>query len=230
MRNIGRVLFLCSVMSFLCLPLVYADNAKLDMRIDECDDLIREIMQMPEKSIPADLLAKASGIAIFPSVLKAGFIFGGRYGNGVVLHRDKETGKWSAPSFYTVAGGSWGLQIGGQIIDLVLVITNERGMKSLLNDKFTLGGDAAASAGPVGRNAEIATDLLLKAGILSYSRSKGLFAGITLKGAILAPDSKANEAYYGEKLTVEDILMDNKVKPTKEAQELINTIKKYSRS
>lgn len=230
MSKISTVLLLCLAIVHLCSNIVYADNAKLDMRIDECDDLVREIMQMPEKSIPADLLAKASGIAIFPSVLKGGFIFGGRYGTGVVLHRDKATGKWSAPSFYTIAGGSWGLQIGGQIIDLILVITNERGMKGLLQDNFTMGGDAAASAGPVGRNAEVATDLLLKAGILSYSRSKGLFAGITLKGAVLAPNAKANEAYYGEKLTSTDILMDNKVKPTKKAQELISTIEKYSRS
>jgi lipid-binding SYLF domain-containing protein len=221
---------LCPFFVFFCLIVsqVYADDVKLDMRIDECKDLIDEIMQMPENSIPADLLEKASGIAIFPSVIKGGFVFGGAFGKGIVIHRDKETGAWSAPSFYTIAGGSWGLQIGGQLVDLVLVITNERGMKGILQDKFTVGTDAAASAGPVGRNAEIGTDILLKAGILSYSRSKGLFAGITLKGAVIAPDNKANELYYGKKLLVEEILMGNKVKPSKKAQELIDTIKGYA--
>jgi len=221
----------CSFFVFFCVmqSLVYAEDAKLDMRIGECKDLIDEIMQMPEKSIPEDLLAKASGIAIFPSVIKGGFVFGGNYGKGIVMHRDKKTGVWSAPSFYTIAGGSWGLQIGGQLVDLVLVITNERGMKGLLQDKFTLGTDAAASAGPVGRNAEIGTDVLLKASILSYSRSKGLFAGVTIKGAVVAPDNKANELYYGKPLSAEEIIMQNKAKPSKKAAELIDTIKSYSK-
>ena len=206
-----------------------ADNSKLNIKISEADDLIREIMQIPEQSIPADLLAKAEGIVIFPSVLKGGFIFGARYGTGVALHRDKKTRKWSAPCFYRIAGGSWGLQIGGQVVDLVLVITNERGMKGLLENNFTLGGDAAVSAGPVGRNAEIATDLFLKAGIVSYSRSKGLFAGVALDGAVLSPVADANEKYYGKKLTSYDILMANKVEPTAEGNALILTINKYSK-
>jgi len=208
---------------------VCADNSKLNIKISEADDLILEIMQMPEQSIPADLLAKAEGIVIFPSVLKGGFIFGARYGTGVALHRGKKTRKWSAPCFYRIAGGSWGLQIGGQVIDLVLVITNERGMKGLLQNNFTLGGDAAVSAGPVGRNAEVATDLFLKAGIVSYSRSKGLFAGIALDGAVLSPIADANEKYYGKQLTSYDILMANKVQPTDEGKALIATINKYSK-
>jgi len=206
----------------------YAGSAKLNMRIDDCADLLDEVMQMPEQSIPEDLLAKAKAIAIFPSVLKGGFIFGGRYGNGVVLKRDKRSGKWSAPSFYTIAGGSWGLQIGGQVIDLILVITNDRGMRALLQDKFTLGGDLAGSAGPIGRNAEIATDLMLKAGILSYSRSKGLFAGLTLKGAIITPDSKSNETYYGKPVSAEEILIEQSVEPTKNCKELISILRKYA--
>jgi lipid-binding SYLF domain-containing protein len=210
-------------------PCACADNASLNIKISEADDLIREIMQMPEQSIPSDLLSKAEGIVIFPSVLKGGFIFGARYGTGVALHRDKNTRKWSAPCFYRIAGGSWGLQIGGQIIDLVLVITNERGMKGLLQNNFTLGGDAAVSAGPVGRNAEASTDLFLKAGILSYSRSKGLFAGIALDGAVLSPIADANENYYKQSLTSYDILMANKVQPTAEGRALITTIEKYTK-
>ncbi len=216
-----------SIFLLLCVP-AFADIAKLNTEIDECDDLIREVMQMPENSIPEDLLEKAEGIVIFPTVLKGGFIFGARYGTGVALHRDKKTGKWSAPCFYRIAGGSWGLQIGGQVIDLILVITNERGMKGLLQNNFTIGGDASASAGPVGRNAEISTDLFLKAGILSYSRSKGLFAGVALDGAVLSPVADANEEYYGEKLTSYDILMADKVKPTQQGMALIKTIEKYS--
>jgi SH3 domain-containing YSC84-like protein 1 len=226
--------FLGMVCLFLCIGIIaglpcYADNAKLDLKIGEADDLIREIMQMPEQSIPSDLLSKAEGIVIFPSVLKAGFIFGARYGTGVALHRDKNTRRWSAPCFYRIAGGSWGLQIGGQVVDLVLIITNERGMKGLLENNFTLGGDAGVSAGPVGRNAEIATDLYLKAGILSYSRSKGLFAGIALDGAVISPMADANEQYYKEKLTSYDILMANKAKTTDSAKTLIATLDKYTK-
>ncbi|MDD5504075.1 MAG: lipid-binding SYLF domain-containing protein [Candidatus Omnitrophica bacterium] len=221
----------CALVMLLSIiaPCACADNASLNIKISEADDLIREIMQMPEQSIPSDLLSKAEGIVIFPSVLKGGFIFGARYGTGVALHRDKNTRKWSAPCFYRIAGGSWGLQIGGQIIDLVLVITNERGMKGLLQNNFTLGGDAAVSAGPVGRNAEASTDLFLKAGILSYSRSKGLFAGIALDGAVLSPIADANENYYKQSLTSYDILMANKVQPTAEGRALITTIEKYTK-
>ena len=218
------MLFVVSVVSPAC-----ADNSKLNIKISEADDLLREMMQMPEQSIPADLLSKAEAIVIFPSMLKGGFIFGARYGTGVALHRDKTTRQWSAPCFYRIAGGSWGLQIGGQVVDLILVVTSDRGMKGLLQNNFTLGGDAGVSAGPVGRNAEIATDLYLKAGIFSYSRSKGLFAGIALDGAVVSPIADANEKYYGQKLTSYDILMANKVKPTKEGKALIATIGKYSK-
>lgn len=226
-----KLFYLAMCSAILCLPVstALADNAKLDMRIDECKDLIDEVMGMPDNAIPAKLLADCSGIAIFPSVLKGGFIFGGGFGRGVVLYHDKGTRTWSAPSFYTIAGGSWGLQIGGQIIDLILVITNERGMKGLLQDKFIIGGDIAASVGPVGRNAEVGTDLLLKAAIVSYSRSKGLFIGIALKGAVIMPDKKANMNYYGKGLSAEEILMGNEVRPTKTARELINTLKRYKK-
>lgn len=220
------VLVIC--LSLLCLSAsrANAEKAKLEMRIDECKDLLEEVMQMPDKSIPSKLLREARGIAIFPSVIKVGFIFGGRYGQGLVLYHDKNTDTWSAPSFYTIAGGSWGLQIGGQVIDLILVITNERGIKGLLQDKFTIGGDIAVSAGPVGRNAEAGTDLLLKAGILSYSRSKGLFAGIAINGAVIMPDEEANKIYYGQELTAEEILLQKKIRPTPTARKLITTLKK----
>ena len=216
--------------ALLILPatLLYAADAKLDARIEECADLFDEVMQMPDKAIPEDLLSKCSGVAIFPSVLKGGFFIGGRYGKGVILYHDKKTGKWSSPAFYTIGGVSYGLQFGGQAIDLILVITSKRGMKSLLDDAITLGGDMAVSAGPVGRNAEANTDLPLKAGMFSYSRSRGLFAGIALKGGVIKQDANSNEAYYGEGTTVNDILFKKKVKPTKTANELIRVLERYS--
>lgn len=216
--------FVVSVVSPAC-----ADNSKLNIKISEADDLLREMMQMPEQSIPVDLLSKAEGIVIFPSVLKGGFIFGARYGTGVALSRDKKTRQWSAPCFYRIAGGSWGLQIGGQVVDLILVITSDRGMKGLLENNFKLGADAGVSAGPVGRNAEVGTDLYLKSGMLAYSRSKGLFAGVALDGAVISPIADSNEKYYGQKLTSYDILMANKAQPTTEGKALIATINKYSK-
>ncbi len=205
------------------------DVSRLDERIQNCISLFEEIMQMPDKGIPEDLLADSCGIAIFPSVIKGGFIIGGRYGKGIVLYHNPETGEWSAPAFYTVKGLSYGLQIGGQAIDLILVVTTDRGMRSFLNNELSLGGDVAVAAGPVGRTAAADTDLRLKASIFSYSRSKGLFAGISLKGAIIRPDDKANEKYYGQKLTPEDILYAGKVKPTPTAQQLIEVLEKYSK-
>jgi SH3 domain-containing YSC84-like protein 1 len=224
----GAVVFFLAF-SMLVVSPAYADNSKLNIKISEADDLLREIMQMPEQSIPTDLLSKAEGIVIFPSVLKGGFIFGARYGTGVALSRDKKTRQWSAPCFYRIAGGSWGLQIGGQVVDLILVITSDRGMKGLLENNFKLGADAGVSAGPVGRNAEVGTDLYLKAGMLAYSRSKGLFAGVALDGAVISPIADSNEKYYGKKLTSYDILMANKVEPTKEGKALIETLDKYSK-
>ena len=227
--KIRKIFIFLALFTLFSASFVYAENAKLDRRIEECADLFEEVMQMPDKAIPEDLLSKCSGVAIFPSVLKGGFFIGGRYGKGVVLYRDKRTGKWSTPAFYTIGGLSYGLQIGGQAIDLILVITNKRGMKSLIKNSITLGGDLAASVGPVGRNAEAGTDLLLKAGILSYSRSRGLFAGIAIKGAVIKQDIETNKSYYDEDVTAEDILFKKKVKPTPTGRELIKVLGRYSK-
>src|SRR3989338_5506970 len=140
---------------------------------------MNEIMMAPDQSIPEELLAKCKAIAIYPSVLKGSFIFGARFGRGVVLKRDEQTGKWGPVAFSTIGGGSWGLQIGGQATDLILVIMNERGMTGLLSNNFTLGADASVAAGPVGRQTEAGTDLTLSSGILAYSRNRGLFAGVS---------------------------------------------------
>ena len=205
-----------------------ADLSKLEKRLKDCDEVINEIMQMPDKAIPTDLLSKCAAVAIFPYVLKGGFFVGARYGKGVIIAHDPRTGKWKSPAFFTIGGGSFGLQFGAQAIDLILVIMNERGLEGLLKDRVTLGGDAAVAAGPVGRSASADTDLLLKAGIFSYSRSKGFFAGVAVKGAVIAPDKKANQAYYGGPVDVKEIILGDKIIPPASSRNLINTLNEFS--
>ena len=156
-----------------------------------------EIMNVKDKAIPKELLDTAEAIAVFPGVLKAAFIFGGRGGQGVISRRVK--GGWSAPAFFNLGGGSFGPQIGAQRTDYVLLIMNPSGLEGLLKDKFELGGEASIAAGPVGREAAASTNPRLEAGILSYSRSKGAFIGAALKGAVISPDNDLNEAIYGKK-------------------------------
>jgi SH3 domain-containing YSC84-like protein 1 len=156
-----------------------------------------EIMNTPERAIPQKLLDKAEAIAVFPGVIKAGFIVGGRVGDGVISRRTK--GGWSAPAFFNLAGGSVGLQIGAAKTDYVLLFMNEEALSGLLKDKFEIGGEGSAAAGPVGRSASVSTDALLRAGIISYSRSKGLFAGLEIKGTVISPDNDDNLAVYGMK-------------------------------
>jgi len=164
--------------------------------------VFNEIMGTREKSIPGDLLDKAEAVAVFPSVLKAGFIVGGRGGSGVISRRVK--GGWSAPAFFDLGGGSIGLQIGASSTDYILLFMNDNAVDSLLGDKFEIGGEGSAAAGPVGRSASASTDLKLNAQILSYSRSKGAFAGLELKGVVIKPDNEDNLQVYG--MTARDIL------------------------
>lgn len=156
-----------------------------------------EIMNVKDKAIPKELLDTAEAIAVFPSVIKAAFIVGGRGGQGVISRRVK--GGWSAPAFFNLGGGSFGPQIGAQKTDYILLIMNESGLNGLLKDKFELGGEVGIAAGPVGREAAASTNPRLEAGILSYSRSKGVFVGAALKGAVITPDNDLNEAIYGHK-------------------------------
>jgi len=158
-----------------------------------------DIMNVKDSAIPKELLDKAEAIAVFPSVVKAAFLIGGRGGQGVISRRVK--GGWSAPAFFNINGGSFGPQIGAQKTDYVFLIMNEDGINGLLKDKFELGGEAGVSAGPVGRDAAASTNLRLDAGILSYSRSKGAYIGAALKGAYISPDNDLNEAIYGKKAT-----------------------------
>jgi SH3 domain-containing YSC84-like protein 1 len=185
-----------------------------------------QIMDTPDKGIPKELLEKAECVAVFPSVLKAGFIVGGRGGRGVASCRTI-TG-WSAPAYFTLGGGSIGLQIGAQSTDFVMLFMNKDGMKSLLSDEFTLGGDASVAAGPVGRQAGASTDLKLNAQILSYSRSKGLFAGLELKGVVIKADKDDMRDVYGEGVTAKDVLKDNTIKAPVSVRAFPTKLARYS--
>ena len=213
---------------FLTTPSFAEPRPDLDARIWEAKEVMKEIMMAPDQSIPEELLAKCKAIAIYPSVLKGGFIFSARWGRGVVLKRDEATGKWGPVAFSTIGGGGWGFQIGGSATDLILVIMNERGMNGLLSTNLTLGADANVAAGPIGRASEASTDLTLRAGIFSYSRSRGLFAGIALDGAVLTQDNNSNTAYYGKYVTSRDILLGNAVTIQPSSQALIDALTENS--
>ena len=165
-------------------------------RLEAATVVFEEIMNAPDNAIPRSIFEKAEAVAIIPNTVKAGFIFGGHRGKGVISARN-EQGEWSQPAFLTMTGGSFGLQFGGQAVDHVLVIMNRRGLEKLLLNEFKFGADASAVVGPVGRDTEASTDLSLRAEILSYSRTRGLFAGVTLKGSTIRADRDANERFYG---------------------------------
>ena len=205
-----------------------AGSPELDRRIWEAKQVLSEVMATPDQSIPEEMLAKCKAIAVYPNVLKGGFILAARFGKGVVLSRDEKTGKWGPVAFSTIGGGSWGFQIGGSATDLILVIMNQRGMDGLLSNNVTLGADASVAAGPVGRNTEASTDLTLRSGILSYSRSRGLFGGIALDGAVLTQDNNSNYIYYGKPLTSKDILLHNAATIQPSSVELTNALNEFS--
>jgi lipid-binding SYLF domain-containing protein len=179
-------------------PVLFCEAASDDRKekILLSADILEEIMAIPEKGIPPSLLDDAAGIAIIPNVIKIGFVIGGRHGTGILLVRG-EGGQWSNPSFISLTGGSLGWQIGAQSTDVILVFKSGRSIDGIMNGKFTLGADAGVAAGPVGRRGEAATDATLKAEIYSYSRSRGLFAGVSLEGSALQIDDEANASYYG---------------------------------
>jgi len=195
-------------------------------RLDEAAAVVQEIMGTPDRSIPQDLLDKAQCIVIVPSLKKGAFILGGKYGKGYISCRKKGAG-WSAPGTVRVEGGSVGFQIGGSESDVIMLVMNERGVNKLLTSKFTLGGEGAVAAGPVGREATAQTDAMMHAEILSWSRSQGLSAGVSLQGATLRQDLSDNSIIYGRKITNKDIV--NSAMPIPNAaKKLISTLNKYS--
>ena len=196
-----------------CLPLAWAagDIKEVD-RIKDAGEVLKEILNIPDY-IPKDLLDRAECVIVLPSVKKLAIGIGGSFGRGVMVCRSGQhyTGPWGAPAMYALEGGNIGFQLGGQATDFVLLVMNPRGAESLMGSKVKLGADASAAAGPKGRAAQAATDVAMRAEILSYSRSRGLFAGISLEGSTLRPDNGANEKVYGKKLTAKEILHEGKV-------------------
>ena len=177
-------------------------------RVRDAATIFDEIMAAEDKAIPTAILSKATGIAIFPSTVKAGFIFGGMRGRGILSGHSANG--WSSPAFLTLTGGSFGLQIGGQAADIVLVINGDRGLQNLVSNQFKIGANASVAAGPVGRDAQAATDIQLRAQILSYSRARGLFAGVTINGSTIRQDVDANARFYGSRLTTREIVFEGK--------------------
>jgi len=208
MRNVAVGIALCVVATGANSTVRAAEGQDEVKRVGAATIVLSEMMSAPDKAIPESILDKAEAIAIFPGVKKAGFILGGQWGRGIISVRDASTRKWSSPAFLTMTGGSVGAQIGGTEIDLILVITDRSGVERLLANEFKIGGEVSAAAGPVGRAAEASTDLQLHAGILSYSRSRGLFAGATVNGSVIKEDVDANTRFYGRALSSEDIVFE----------------------
>ena len=187
--------------------LCWAGSAREDAteRLENAANVVHEIMGMPEKGVPEEVLEHAKCVAVVPHMVKGGFVFGGKGGKGVATCRTANG--WSAPAFITISGGNWGLQIGVEAVDLVMIIQNEKGMQKLLESNFHLGGDASAAAGPVGRHAEAGTDWKMDTEILTYSRAKGAFAGLTLEGASIRQDNDSRHAIYGHNVTTRALLL-----------------------
>ena len=202
-----------------------ADQEKDEGRLKNCGMVLKEILDIPD-DIPRDLLDKADCVVIYPSVIRAAFIFGASYGRGAMTCRKGEDfrGPWGAPTMMALEGGSFGLQIGGEATDFVLLVMNESGARGILAGKVKLGGDATVAAGPVGRDASAETDVTMRSEILSYSRARGVFAGISLEGSTIRPDSNANKQIYGKKLPSKEIVLLGRVPVPGAAQQLISTL------
>lgn len=204
------------------------DTKEVD-RVENAGKVMSEILNVPD-DIPRDLLNKAYCVVVLPSVLKAAFIVGASYGRGVMTCRSGASfeGPWGSPTMMALEGGSFGLQLGGEATDFVLLIMNDRGAKSILSSKVKLGADASAAAGPKGRDASAATDVTMRAEILSYSRARGIFAGISLEGSTLRPDNDANRRLYGKEINAESIVLKGAAKAPASARELLHTLEKKS--
>jgi lipid-binding SYLF domain-containing protein len=223
MKTIGLSLALLVALSVASVSAA----SKEEERLADAAKAFGEVMAAPDKGIPGNLLDKADCVVIIPGMKKGGFVVGGRYGKGLVSCRNKAKTAWGAPAMLEMGGGSFGLQIGASAVDVVMLVMERGGMDSLLKDKFTLGGDASVAAGPVGRASAAETDAAMKAKILSYSRSQGVFAGLELSGATLNQDGDANKALYGKAVDAPDIL-GGKVTTPAAANSVIAVLTKYS--
>jgi len=219
--------FLIAVL-FLSFVIGAFAQEKEDQRLQDSYTVLKEILATPDKGIPRDLLDKSECVIVFPSVKKAAFVVGASYGRGVITCRSGQDlrGPWSAPAMFALEGGSVGFQIGGQATDFVLLVMNESGANSVMSSKVKLGADASVAAGPVGRTTSAETDVVMKAEILSWSRARGIFAGISLAGSTLRSDNGANKAVYGKELSAKEIVRQGQVKPTEAAKPLLDLLEK----
>lgn len=225
MKNTPALMLLLFVSGYTCFA---AAKSKEADRLENATYVINEIMQTPENGIPLDLLNRAVCVGIVPAEKKGAFIVGGSFGRGALVCRMHGTGAWGAPSMFTIYGGSYGLQIGGQSTDVVFIVMNSGGARKLLQSGVKLGGDASAAAGPVGRDAKAETDVQLHAEILTYSRSRGLFAGISLVGSVIKQDEDGNQRLYGHAVTVKDVLLRGTVPAPAAAKPLDDILTKWS--
>jgi len=226
-----KIMLLCGIISLVSFLLLEntanAETNKWMALVEESGRVLAEIQDMPDQGIPSDLLRECAAIAVFPSTISAGLGIGGKYGQGIIMVRDEGKGKWSAPAIFNLIGGSIGWQIGGQATDFVLLIMSRRSVDGILQGKLKLGADASVAAGPVGRAAEASTDVQLKGGILSYSRSRGLFAGAKLEGAVITEHWDGNGELYGENLSAREIMFENKAKMPESANGVLKVLNKY---
>ncbi|HJY87398.1 MAG TPA: lipid-binding SYLF domain-containing protein [Candidatus Acidoferrales bacterium] len=224
-----RLLSLWMVMALFALPLRAAEEEKDKERLENCSKVLKEILDIPD-NIPKELLDKAECVIVFPSVIKAAFILSGSYGRGAMTCRSGEhyTGPWSAPAMMRLEGGGIGLQIGGEATDFVLLVMNPRGADAILKSKVKLGADAAVAAGPKGRDLTAATDATMRAEILTYSRSRGLFAGVSLEGSTLRPDREANRKVYGRPVEARDIIRKGAVPVSAAGEQLVAMLNQKS--
>jgi len=214
------------VLAGICWSADEKDESDIAKRIDASANVLNEIMATPDKAIPDKVMDDAKCVAVIPSMIKIAVGFGGNHGKGVATCRTDRG--WSAPAPITITGGSWGLQLGGQAVDLVMIVTNDQGMQHLLSSKFKLGAEASAAAGPVGRDAGADTDWKMKAEVLTYSRARGIFAGVDLSGAAITQDKDETRLLYGSPESFADIL-NGKVQATSDSEPFLAAVRKYSR-
>lgn len=224
-----KMIALLATIAMVTFPLTAADKDKDEERLRNCGTVMHEILNVPD-DIPQDLLNKADCVIVLPSVLKGAFVVGGSYGRGAMTCRstDHFSGPWGAPTMMALEGGSVGFQLGGEATDFVLLVMNARGASAILSSKVKLGADAAAAAGPVGRNAQADTDVTMRAEVLTYSRSRGLFAGISLEGSTLRPDNDANERLYGKKMEAREIALHGVAPAPTASKELLEILDGHS--
>ncbi len=231
MNSKARLLGIVFTIVFLACPVVFSmPPQELENRLVQSAAVISEIMDAPDSSIPKDLLRRSSAIVIFPSVLKVGLGFGGQYGKGVALRKNPSSSRWGPPAFFSLLGASVGWQMGVQSTDLILLVMSEVSLKGLFKDRFTIGVDASVAAGPIGRDASAATDIALTANILSYSRAKGLFMGVSISGAMMELDWDANEKYYDSDISIIDLFFKGEGELSPAGNKLVQALNRITSS